>query len=123
MAQNAYKSGESTRDVDQIKYTSNYCEENIYWLARSFSETGNLDNIFVVFISNQSKQASVPYFVEQENLATFIALFTSPPKPSPPPPLFFFLFRFLSGVNALQLDLIHWQCGITTSFSSLSLAQ
>lgn len=51
-------------------YTKNYCEENIYWLAQNFSD---LNNIFVVFISNQFQQAS-SLFLRKVKCITLIFL-------------------------------------------------
>jgi hypothetical protein len=79
MTQTADKTSNSTQHLkdDPDQYTKNYCEENIYWLTRSFLDKEEINRKFVVFISNQSQQVTAFAFSINSANKT---------KKSPPPP-------------------------------------
>ncbi|CAG8734180.1 588_t:CDS:2, partial [Acaulospora morrowiae] len=50
-------------DKSQLTYTPNYCEENVYFLCKSFSSAVETFDTFACFISNEHK--SVPLWKQR----------------------------------------------------------
>lgn len=87
------------------RYTSCYCEENIYLLAQDFAADPLISSkwdTFVVFISNHSKTVSSPYTTP---LSLGLTVHKLP------------LYRLLSGVRNLLASLAYPLYGITMRYS------